>query len=74
MSANDHQKLDSIMASLDQQIGATSAEDKQKMHGILDFFKNDMQNEDPNGSIYCNNGCLHRNADVDVWGNCPDMM
>jgi hypothetical protein len=72
--SNDHQKLDCIMQSLDQQIGPTSAEDKQQMHRILDFFKNEIQNEDPNGTIYCNEGHLHLNRDVNVWGSCPDMM
>ena len=73
MSNSDHQKLDRIMKNLDQQMGPATDEDKQKMHGILDFFKNEMQNEDPNGSIYCNEGHLHRNADINIWGTCPDM-
>lgn len=66
----DHQKLDRMMGSLDCKI----VEGKQKMHEVLDFLSAQMQDEDPNGWISCNNGCMHHNCDVDVWGNCPDMM
>lgn len=76
MSANqqDHQKLDRMMQSLDQQLGTASAEDKQKMHNVLDFFSDEMQKEGPNDTIYCNEGHLHYAQDVNVWGSCPDMQ
>jgi hypothetical protein len=51
-----------------------SAEDCAKMHNVLDICAKQMQDEDPDSLIYCNEGCLHRSADVNVWGSCPDMM
>lgn len=73
-STNDHQKLDRMMDNLDRQIGPASSEDKEKMHNVLDMCQKFMQDEDPNELIYCNDGHLHRSADVNVWGSCPDMM
>ena len=77
MSANreDHTKLGNLMLSMAKQTGhIPNAEDCHKIHSALDMFKEQMQNEDPDGAIYCNEGHLHRNADVNVWGTCPDMM
>lgn len=73
-NANDHKKLDRIMSNLDQQLGSVSDQDKQQMHNVLDFFSAQMQEEDPNELICCNEGHFHRSADVNVWGSCPDMM
>lgn len=71
----DHNKLGNLMMSMARQTGhIPSAEDAQKMHNVLDMCQDFIQNEDPNSLIYCNEGCLHRSADVNVWGTCPDMM
>jgi len=72
-SQQDHTKFGNLMLSMAQQTGRIpSAEDAQKMHEVLDIFAADMQQEDPNGSIYCNcHGEPWRNRDVDIWGNCP---
>ena len=73
-STNDHQKLDRMMQSLDQQLGTASDQDKEKMHNVLDLFSAQMQNEGPEDRIYCNEGHLHYAQDINVWGSCPDMQ
>jgi hypothetical protein len=71
----DHTKLGNLVLSMAKATGhVPNAEDCAKMHQALDLMKGQMQNEDPNGTICCNEGHTHLNCEVDVWGTCPDMM